>query len=155
MPCFRRPPPTRELWAQKSLCWSKDWKHGQAPSQKTFTFSATALARISPATRVRMIPKKVELLIRFFEPFWISSVFHFSLRTFGEVADLPGPLETSDKTYTQSKFDISGSNETMQNALASIVKVWRIFEIFFMFHEFQKFELLYFSSDLGEICYGG
>ena len=36
--------------------------------------------------------------------------------TFGEVADLPGPLEPSDKTYTQSKIDISGSNETMQNA---------------------------------------
>ena len=43
----------------------------------------------------------------------------------------------------------------MQNALASIVKVWRIFEIFFMFRESQKFELLYFSSDLGEIYYGG
>ena len=39
----------------------------------------------------------------------------------------------SDETYTQSKIDISGSNETMQNALASIVKVWRIFEIFSMF----------------------
>ena len=30
----------------------------------------------------------------------------------------------SDETYTQSKIDISGSNETMQNALASIVKVF-------------------------------
>ena len=64
-------------------------------------------------------------------------------------------IGASDEIYTQSKIDISRSNETMQNALASIVKVWRIFEIFFMFHEFQKFELLYFSSDLGEICYGG
>ena len=69
----------------------------------------------------KIIPKKVELLIRFFEPFWISRVFHFFLRTFEEVADLPGPLGASDETYTQSKFDISGSNETMQNALASIV----------------------------------
>ena len=68
-----------------------------------------------------MVPKKVELLIRFFEPFWISRVFHFSLRTFLEVGDLPEPLVASDETYTQSKFDISGSNETMQNALASIV----------------------------------
>ena len=68
-----------------------------------------------------LIPKKVELLIRFFEPFWISRVFHFSLRTFGEVAAHPDPLGASDETYTQSKFDISGSNETMQNALASIV----------------------------------
>ena len=48
------------------------------------------------------------------------------------------------------KLDISGSSETMQNALALIVQAWRIFEIFFMSHEFQKFEL-YFSSDLGEI----
>ena len=68
-----------------------------------------------------IVPKKVELLIRFFEPFWISRVFHFSLRTFGKVGDLPDPLGASDETYTQSKFDISGSNETMQNALASIV----------------------------------
>ena len=68
-----------------------------------------------------LIPKKVELLIRFFEPFWISRVFHFFLRTFGEVEAHPGPLGASDETYTQSKFDISGSNETMQNALASIV----------------------------------
>ena len=68
-----------------------------------------------------IIPKKVELLIRFFEPFWISRVFHFSLGTFEKVEAHPGPLEPSDETYTQSKFDISGSNETMQNALASIV----------------------------------
>ena len=68
-----------------------------------------------------MIPKKVELLIRFFEPFWISRVFHLSLRTFGEVAEQPEPLVASDETYTQSKFDISGSNETMQNALAPLV----------------------------------
>ena len=68
-----------------------------------------------------LVPKKVELLIRFFEPFWILGVFHFFLGTFAEVAAHPDPLETSDETYAQSKFDISGSNETMQNALASIV----------------------------------
>ena len=70
---------------------------------------------------MRVIPKKVELLIRFFEPFWISRIFHFSLRTFAKVEGLPDPLGASDETYTQSKIDISGSNETMQNALASIV----------------------------------
>ena len=70
---------------------------------------------------MNIVPKKVELLIRFFEPFWISRVFHFSLRTFAKVEAHPGPLGTSDETCTQSKFDISGSNETMQNALASIV----------------------------------
>ena len=68
-----------------------------------------------------IIPKKVELLIRFFEPFWISRVFHFFLRTFGEVEAHPGPLVASDETYPQSKFDIFGSNETTRNALASIV----------------------------------
>ena len=71
--------------------------------------------------RLEIVPKKVELLIRFFEPFWISRVFHFSLRTFEEVGDLPDPFGASDETNTQSKIDISGSNETMQNALASIV----------------------------------
>ena len=70
---------------------------------------------------VDIVPKKVELSIRFFEPFWISRVFHFSLGTFAKVEDLPDPLETSDKTYALSKFDISRSNETIQNALASIV----------------------------------
>ena len=64
---------------------------------------------------------EVELLIRFFEPFWISTVFHFSLGTFEEVGDHPDLLGASDETYTLSKFDISGSNETMQNALAPLV----------------------------------
>ena len=67
-----------------------------------------------------IIPKKVELLIRFFEPFWILRVFHFFLGTFEEVAGLPGPLGASDETYTKSKIDISGSNETMQKVLPSI-----------------------------------
>ena len=70
---------------------------------------------------ISLIPKKVELLIRFFEPFWISRVFHFSSGALEEVEAHPDPLGTSDETYAQSKFDISGSNETMQNALASIV----------------------------------
>ena len=51
----------------------------------------------------------------------MSAVFHFSLGTFAKVEPHPDPLGTSDETYAQSKFDISGSNETMQNALASIV----------------------------------
>ena len=70
---------------------------------------------------MNLVPKKVELLIQFFEPFWISRVFRFSLGTFGKVEGLPDPLEASDETYTQSKIDIYGSNETMLNALASIV----------------------------------
>ena len=70
---------------------------------------------------------------------------------FEKVVGRPGSNGASDKTYNQSELDISGSNETMQNALASIVF---FFEIFFMFHKSQKFELLCFLSDLGEICYG-
>ena len=70
---------------------------------------------------LKLIPKTFELLIRYFEPFWISRVFHFFLGTFGKVEPHPEPLGASDETYTLSKFDISGSNETMQNALASIV----------------------------------
>ena len=77
---------------------------------------------------VHIIPKKVELLIRFFEPFWISRVFHFSLRTFEEVEGHPDPLGASDETYTLSKFDISGSNKTMQNA----------HPIFFLFDNWPK-----------------
>ena len=69
----------------------------------------------------KIVPKKVELLIRFFEPYLISGVFHFSLGTFEKVEAHPDPLGTSDKIYIQGEFDISGSNETMQNALASIV----------------------------------
>ena len=63
---------------------------------------------------VDFIPKKVELLIRFFEPFWISRVFHFFLGTFGKVEGLPGPIEALDEIYTQSKIDISGSIESLR-----------------------------------------
>ena len=66
-------------------------------------------------------PEKSQLLLQFFKPLGRSKVFHFFLRTFEEVAGHPGPLEPSDETYTLSKFDISGTNETMQNALAPIV----------------------------------
>ena len=46
--------------------------------------------------------------------------FYFSLGTFGKVGGHPGLLESFDEIYIQSKFDISGSNETMQNALAPL-----------------------------------
>ena len=48
-----------------------------------------------------LIPKKVELLIRFFEPFGRSRVFHFSLRTFAEVGGHPGPNETMQNNLIQ------------------------------------------------------
>ncbi len=40
---------------------------------------------------------------------------------FDEVEHYPGPLGTSDETYIRFNLDISGSNKTLQNALASIV----------------------------------
>ena len=38
-----------------------------------------------------------------------------------EVRPFPGPDETSDEIDTKNIFHISGSNETMQNALALVV----------------------------------
>ena len=46
-----------------------------------------------------VIPKKDELLIRYFEPFWISRVFHFSLGKFAKIARHLGPLVASDSKY--------------------------------------------------------
>ena len=68
-----------------------------------------------------LVPKKVKLLIRFFEPFRRSRVFHFFLAMFAKVDHHPVPPEPSVEIYTHSKIDISGYHETMQNALASIV----------------------------------
>ena len=76
------------------------------------------------------------------------------MQKFGEVEVLHGPNGADVDINAKNSLDNSGSNETLQNALASIVKLSRIFEIFFMFQTFLKFELLCFLSDLGEICYG-
>ena len=103
-----------------------------------------ACGRKPPAVESCLIPKKVELLIRFFEPFGRSRVFNF-----GKVEHLPGPLGASDETYTLSKIDISGSNETMQNALASIVQVWRIFEIFFFVSRISKNSVFWVKFVMG------
>ena len=65
--------------------------------------------------------KKVELLIRLFDLCWETRFSNFSLRTFGQVGPFLGQDGTSDETYTLSKIDISGSNETKQKVLASIV----------------------------------
>ena len=48
-------------------------------------------------------------------------VLQFFLKTFAKVEFHLDPNDTSDETYTQNKIDISGSNETVQNALASMV----------------------------------
>ncbi len=52
---------------------------------------------------------------------------------------------------TENSLDNSGSNETMQEVLASLVQ--RIFQKFGG-QKFRKLELLCFLSDLGEIVYG-
>ena len=103
---------------------------------------------------VMLSRKKSNYVIRFFESYWRLPFFHFSLRKFGEVEVLHGPNGADVDINAKNSLDNSGSNETLQNALASIVKLSRIFEIFFMFQTFLKFELLCFLSDLGEICYG-
>ena len=76
--------------------------------------------------------------IRFFEPFGRSRVFHFSLGTFGEVEDLPGPLGALDETYTQSKLDISGSNETYAKHSSSNSLVLADFLNLFYFSRISK-----------------
>ena len=48
----------------------------------TLQANLQSYVRVFARAFVLIIPKKVESSIRFFEPFWISRVFHFSLRTF-------------------------------------------------------------------------
>ena len=54
--------------------------------------------------------KKSNYVIRFFELHWRSRFSQFSLRTFGEIAGIPGPNETSDETHNQKMFRSSGSD---------------------------------------------
>ena len=65
--------------------------------------------------------KKVELIIWLFDLCWEMRFSNFSLGTFEKVEPFVAQDETSDETYTLSKIDISGSNETKQKVLASIV----------------------------------
>ena len=55
----------------------------------------------------------------------------------------------------KNSLDNFGSNETMQKVLALIVWLWQNFQKNFGGPKFQKFENLCFSSNLGEIGYGG
>ena len=65
-------------------------------------------------------------------------VFNFFLRKFGKVEEFHGPNEADVDINTKNSLDNSGSNETLQNALASIVQLWRIFEIFFYVSRISK-----------------
>ena len=63
----------------------------------------------------------LELLIRLFD---LCSEMRFSiffLRRFKKVALFLGQDETSDETNTTNIFHNSGSNEKMQNVLASVI----------------------------------
>ena len=75
--------------------------------------------------------KKSNYVIQFFELHWRSRFSHFFLRKFGKVKGHLGPNDTSDKTYTQKRFWSSGSNETMQNVLASTFIFWEFFKNIF------------------------
>ena len=71
--------------------------------------------------------------------------FQFLLRAF---CDLYGPdVDINNKNSLEN----SGSNETMQKVLASIVWLPRNFQKKLRGPKFQKFENLCLSSDLGEI----
>ena len=61
------------------------------------------------------------------------------------------PNEADVDINNINSLDNSGSNETMQKVLASIVKLQRSFQKNFKGTKIQKLELLCFSSDLGEI----
>ena len=53
---------------------------------------------------------------------------HFSLGMFEEVGHHLGPNETSDETHTRNNFCSSGSDQTMQNVLASTSFFLRFFK---------------------------
>ena len=73
------------------------------------------------------------------------------MRKFGKVEPFCEHYGPDVDINTENSLDNSGSNETMQKVLASIVWVWRNFQKNFGGPKFQKFENLCFSSDLGEI----
>ena len=75
------------------------------------------------------------------------------MRTFGKVEPFSERDGTSDKTNTKYSFRYSGSNETMQNVLGSIVFFGEFLKSFLRFQILENFELLCFLFDLGKICH--
>ena len=86
-----------------------------------------------------------------FDSCWRNEVSNYRLRKFGKVGPFCEPNEWRVDINTENSLDNSGSNETMQKVLALIVWLWRNFQKNFGGQKFRKLELLYFSSDLGEI----
>ena len=78
-------------------------------------------SRWSGSARVHCIRKKVELLIQLFDLCCKARFSIFSLGKFEEAGLFLGQDETLDETNTKNIFHNSGSNETMQKVLASIV----------------------------------
>ena len=73
------------------------------------------------------------------------------MRQFEQVGPFCEPNGADVDINNINSLDNSGSNETMQKVLASIVKLQRSFQKIFKGPKIQKLELLCFSSDLGEI----
>ena len=86
-----------------------------------------------------------------FDSCWRNEVSKFRLRQFEEVVPFCEHYGPDVDINTENSLDNSGSNETMEKVLASIVWLWRNFQKKFGGQKFRKLELLYFSSDLGEI----
>ena len=77
------------------------------------------------------------------------------MRQFGKVGPFCDLYGADVDINTNNSLDNSGSNETMQKVLASIVWLRRNFQKNLGGPKFPKFENLCFSSDWGEIRYGG
>ena len=80
-----------------------------------------------------------------------NSVTNFSPLCLRRIPGFRPPYyEADDDINTKNSLDNSGSNETMQKVLASIVKLWQSFKKNLGSQKFQKFKLLCFSSVLVE-----
>ena len=62
-----------------------------------------------------------------FDSCWRNEVSNFRLRQFAKVGPFCEHYEPDVDINTENSLDNSGSNETMQKVLASIVLLWRMF----------------------------
>ena len=97
----------------------KPWCHPLKSKKKLLTKSLTLV--FLGETNYSIHRKKVKLLIWLFDLCWETRFSIFSLGTFEKVGPFLGLDGTSDEIKTKNIFHISGSIETMQNALAAVV----------------------------------
>ena len=76
-----------------------------------------------------------------FDSCWRNEVSNFRIRKFAQVGPVCEPNRPDVDINNISSLDNSGSNETMQKVLASIVQLWRIFPKDLGGQEFQKLEI--------------